>query len=164
MKSMSRDLKGSKRLSRRAIMPSPDGAPATSVRWSPGKFLSKYLKDCDRANVLRYAGVYEGKGAIDVKFFFRNEGSPEPARILIYTIPPGAGEGVHVHRPGDSKSGSFDEFYYILSGSGEMQIEDEKIPVTAGDHVFIPNGVAHGIENNSAAGDLKVYLLAVKRD
>src|SRR5215831_14704372 len=103
------------------------------------------------------------KGAINVKFFFREEGFPNPARILIYTIPPGASEGVHIHMPGDAKSGSFDEFYYVISGSGEMEIEGEKVPVTAGDHVFAPNGVAHGIENTSANGDLKVYLLAVMR-
>jgi mannose-6-phosphate isomerase-like protein (cupin superfamily) len=114
--------------------------------------------------VSSYSGVYEGKGAIHVKFFFRKEGAPEPARILIYTIPPGASEGVHIHQPGDTKVGSFDEFYYIISGSGEMEIEGETVPVTAGDHVFIPNGVAHGIENTSATADLKVYLLAVMRD
>jgi mannose-6-phosphate isomerase-like protein (cupin superfamily) len=107
--------------------------------------------------------VYNGKGAINVKFFFREEGFPNPARILIYTIPPGTSEGVHVHMPGDAKSGSFDEFYYVISGSGEMEIEGERVLVTAGDHVFVPNGVAHGIENTSANGDLEVYLLAVMR-
>jgi mannose-6-phosphate isomerase-like protein (cupin superfamily) len=85
----------------------------------------------------------------------------DQANVLSY---PGVYEGVHLHRPGDAKFGSFDEFYYIISGSGEMEIEGEKVPVTAGDHVFIPNGVAHGIENTSAEGDLKVYLLAVMRD
>jgi oxalate decarboxylase/phosphoglucose isomerase-like protein (cupin superfamily) len=159
-KKVSRDRKRSNRLSPRAVMRSPDGASAAAVTSSPRKF----LKDCDQANVLSYPGVYEGKGAIDVKFFFRKEGAPEPARLLVYTIPPGASEGVHLHRPGDAKFGSFDEFYYIISGSGEMEIEGEKVPVTAGDHVFIPNGVAHGIENTSAEGDLKVYLLAVMRD
>jgi quercetin dioxygenase-like cupin family protein len=124
----------------------------------------KFLKDHDQANVLRRPGLYEGKGAIDVKFFFREEGAPKPALILIYTIPPGASEGVHVHKPGDAKLGSGDEFYYIISGSGEMEIEGEKVPVTAGDHIFTPNGVAHGIENTSTEADLKVYLLAVMRD
>jgi mannose-6-phosphate isomerase-like protein (cupin superfamily) len=61
-------------------------------------------------------------------------------------------------------SGQSDEFYYVISGSGEMEIDGEKVPVTAGDHIFTPNGVAHGIENTTAEGDLKVYLLAVKRD
>ena len=140
-------------------MTSPDRdspAPASSSHRG-------FLKDSDQENVLRYDRVYNGKGAINVKFFFHEEGFPNPARILIYTIPPGASEGVHIHMPGDAKSGSFDEFYYVISGSGEMEIEGEKVPVTAGDHVFAPNGVAHGIENTSANGDLKVYLLAVMR-
>jgi oxalate decarboxylase/phosphoglucose isomerase-like protein (cupin superfamily) len=121
---VSRDRKRSNRLGRRAVMPPVDGASASVS--SPSR---KFLKDCDQANVLSYPSVYEGKGAIDVKFFFRKEGAPEPARLLIYTIPPGVSEGVHAHRPGDTKFGSFDEFYYIISGSGEMEIEGEKFPV-----------------------------------
>ena len=124
-----------------------------------------YMKDHDQVNVIRrYPHVHEGKGAIDVKFFFRGEKAAEPALFLIYTIPPGASEGVHVHKPGDAELGSFDEFYYIICGSGEMEIEGERVPVKAGDHVLTPNGVSHGIENTSADGDLKVYLLAMIRD
>jgi mannose-6-phosphate isomerase-like protein (cupin superfamily) len=52
----------------------------------------------------------------------------------------------------------------LISGSGEMDIEGEKVPINAGDHVFIPNGVAHGIENTATDGDLKVYLVAIMRD
>jgi uncharacterized RmlC-like cupin family protein len=140
-------------------MTSPDRDSPTSVSSSHRTF----LKDSDQANVLRRDRVYDGKGSINVKYFFREEGFPNPARILIYTIPPAASEGIHVHAPGDAKFGSFDEFYYVISGSGEMEIEGEKVPVAAGDHIFAPNGVAHGIENTSAEGDLKVYLLAVMR-
>jgi mannose-6-phosphate isomerase-like protein (cupin superfamily) len=146
--------------SRQKALPSSGGTLGTSVTSSSRRF----LKDSDQANILPYTRVYEGKGTIEVKFFFREEGAPNPARLLIYTIPPGASEGVHVHKPGDAKLGSFDEFYYIISGSGEMEIGGERVPVTAGDHVFTPNGIAHGIENTSAEGDLKVYLLAVMRD
>lgn len=59
--------------------------------------------------------------------------------------------------------GSFDEFYYILSGSGEMEIDGRRVPVKAGDHIFTPNGVAHGIENTSIGENLKVYLVAMRR-
>jgi mannose-6-phosphate isomerase-like protein (cupin superfamily) len=52
----------------------------------------------------------------------------------------GASEGVHTHKPQDASLGSFDEFYYIVSGSGEMQIDGQKVPVRPGDHVFTPNG------------------------
>jgi quercetin dioxygenase-like cupin family protein len=142
-------------------MSSPDRDSPVSASASPRR---KFLKDSERANVRRLDHVYNGNGSIDVKYFFREQGFPEPARILIYTIPPGASEGIHVHTPGDAKAGSFDEFYYVISGSGKMEIDGENVPVAAGDHVFAPNGVAHGIENTSAEGDLKVYLLAVMRD
>lgn len=54
-----------------------------------------HRNDPDDADVRRYPGVHQGKGAIDVKFFFRDEGAPKPALLLIYDIPPGASEGVH---------------------------------------------------------------------
>lgn len=123
-----------------------------------------YTNDRDDSNVKPYPGVHEGKGTIGVKFFFRHEGVAKPALLLNYNIPPGASEGVHTHNPGSVEQGSFDEFYYILSGNGEMEIDGKKVPVKPGDHIFTPNGVAHGIENTSTSGDLKVYLVAMIRD
>jgi quercetin dioxygenase-like cupin family protein len=127
---------------------------------APGRFRKMGPGD----GVTSYAGVHEGKGTIDVHFFFGEDEAPKPALLLTYTIPPGASEGVHTHRPGDQQMGSFDEFYYIMEGSGEMEIEGERVPVRAGDHVFTPNGVAHGIENTAKSGNLKVYLVAMIRD
>src|SRR5262249_45336663 len=120
-----------------------------------------FRNDPDHDKLIHFPGVHEGKGAIDIKFFFRDEGSPKPALLLIYNIPPGASEGVHTHNVGDQKNGSFDEFYYILSGRGEMEIDGKKVAVAAGDHIFTPNGVSHGIENTAAEGDLRVYLVAM---
>lgn len=124
----------------------------------------KYRNDPDDAKIIHYPGVHQGKGAIDVKFFFRDEGAPKPALLLIYNIPPGASEGVHTHNVGDEKEGSFDEFYYIMSGTGEMEIAGEKVPVKPGDHIFTPNGVPHGIENTAKEAVLRVYLVAMIRD
>lgn len=123
-----------------------------------------YRNDPDHEHLLHYPGVHEGKGAINIKAFFRDDGAPKPALLLIYNIPPGASEGVHTHSRGDAKMGSFDEFYYIISGHGEMQIDGTKVAVGPGDHLFTPNGVAHGIENTSTHGDLKVYLVAITRE
>jgi mannose-6-phosphate isomerase-like protein (cupin superfamily) len=124
----------------------------------------EFTSDPDHRSLIHYPGVHGGKGAIDVKFFFREEEAPKPALLLIYNIPPGASEGVHTHNRGDIKMGSFDEFYYILSGRGDMQIDGTTVPVAPGDHIFTPNGVAHGIENTSAKDDLRVYLVAMTRD
>lgn len=40
-----------------------------------------------------------------------------------------------------------DEVYYILSGTGEMHVDDETATVSAGDAVDIPPGSAQWIEN-----------------
>jgi quercetin dioxygenase-like cupin family protein len=131
---------------------------------SPPSHPYTYRNDPDQERLIAYKGVHEGNGTIDIKFFFRDEGAPKPALLLIYNIPPGASEGVHTHNVGDQKNGSYDEFYYILSGSGEMQIDGKRVPVTAGDHIFTPNGVSHGIENTATEAVLKVYLVAMTRD
>jgi len=123
----------------------------------------KYRKEVESADITAYPGVHDGKGTIGVRFFFRTDDSPLPAVLLIYDIPPGASEGVHTHRLGDEEAGSFDEFYYIISGQGQMGIAQEIIPVKAGDNVFTPNGVPHGIENTSNEEHLKVYLIAMMR-
>ncbi len=136
---------------------------AAQTTQSPSR-LYPFRNDPDREKLIHYPGVHEGKGVIDIKFFFRDEGAAKPALLLIYNIPPGASEGVHTHNVGDQKMGSFDEFYYILSGRGEMEIDGKKVPVAAGDHIFTPNGIAHGIENTAARGDLRVYLVAMIRE
>jgi mannose-6-phosphate isomerase-like protein (cupin superfamily) len=51
-----------------------------------------------------------------------------------------------------------------MEGTGEMEIDGQKVAVNAGDQVFTPNGIAHGIENTAAQGDLKVYLVAMIRE
>ncbi|MBS0418182.1 MAG: cupin domain-containing protein [Proteobacteria bacterium] len=123
-----------------------------------------FRNDPDHERRIAYKGVHEGKGTIDIKFFFRDEGTSKPALLLIYNIPPGASEGVHTHNIGDEKNGSYDEFYYIMEGSGEMQIDGKTVPVAVGDHIFTPNGISHGIENTATTGNLKVYLVAMIRD
>ena len=122
-----------------------------------------YQLDRDSQGVIREHRSYDGNGYIDVKYFFKASESPNPAILYLYSIPPGASEGMHTHRIGDRKAGSFDEFYYVIEGSGSMQIDGKDVPVATGDHVFVPNGVAHGIENTSNSL-LRIYLVAVRRD
>lgn len=116
--------------------------------------------DNDRRNVT-HERVHEGRGVIGVKYVFENASAP--ALLITYTLPPGASEGLHTHRLGDAQLGSYDEFYYVIAGTGQMQIADQTIAIAAGDHVFVPNGVERGIENTAPAGDLKVYLVAIMR-
>ncbi|MEX2494801.1 MAG: cupin domain-containing protein [Woeseia sp.] len=128
----------------------------------PGKRDQPYLLDTEDEGVQAWANVHEGKGLIDVKVFPFERGSL-PANFLTYDIPPGASEGVHTHQLNDPVEGSFDEFYYIVSGEGQMEIGDEIVPVKAGDYVFTPIGVPHGIENTSSTTNLKVSLTFIYR-
>lgn len=153
---------GVKKLSRRTLLASAGAASFAAAQ----SFESAHGFRNDPEHVGRTRRrIHEGKGEIDVKRFFGPPDRPaKPAVLLLYDIPPGASEGVHTHNVGDVKEGSFDEFYYILSGRGEMQIDGKIVPVATGDHIFTPNGVAHGIENTSRGENLEVYLVAVMRD
>lgn len=131
-------------------------------RSAPWVRRAQFIKDAELEGMRQYGRIHEGKGTTGVKFF-RFERAPAPANFLIYDFPPGASEGVHVHRLGDRKLGAFDEYYYIVSGAGRMQIDGQDVPVQAGDHVFTPLDVHHGIENMSATENLKVFLTFIER-
>lgn len=131
-------------------------------RSTPWVRRAQFMKDAEHEGMRNYERIHEGHGSTGVKFF-RFDRAPAPANFLIYDFPPGSSEGVHVHRLGDQKLGPFDEYYYIVSGSGRMEIDGQVVPVQAGDHVFTPLDVHHGIENTSAAENLKVFLTFIER-
>jgi len=123
---------------------------------------SEYSKESE-ANVARpYSNVHGGDGTISVRFFPFDK-QPSPAHFVIYDIPPGASEGVHTHHLGDMNLGPYDEYYYIIEGRGEMPIDGQIVPVTAGDHIHTPLGVAHGIRNTMREGNLRVFLTFIAR-
>jgi len=104
-----------------------------------------------------------GPGSVAVRHF-RFDGAGAPARFLILDIPPGAAEGVHTHRADDANGiGAYDEFYYIISGSGLMTLGSETFAVTAGDYVHAPLDVPRGLANT---GDcpLKVHMTVILRE
>jgi mannose-6-phosphate isomerase-like protein (cupin superfamily) len=51
-----------------------------------------------------------------------------------------------------------DEFYYIISGSGRMVLDDDEIEVHEGVVVYVPRGVRH-----KAVGDLTVLTICIPR-
>jgi mannose-6-phosphate isomerase-like protein (cupin superfamily) len=106
--------------------------------------------------------MHGGKGLIDVKYFFDADDRTRPALLLQYDIPPGASEGVHTHDR-EVAEGPWDEFYYIVAGTGQMTIDGERLAVREGDNVHTPLGVAHGIENTSTEARLRVFLVALNR-
>ena len=114
----------------------------------------------DTSELVQYGPLYDGQGQLRIRKFEFGQAAL-PANFLLYDIPPGASEGVHVHETG-SPLGAYEEFYFIVSGRGEMQINGERIPVKPGDHVFVPLGASRGIENTSSA-DLRVLLTYILR-
>ena len=55
-------------------------------------------------------------------------------------IPPGVGIPVHVH---DRE----EEILFFHEGSGELEVDGEKFPITPGMSVFFPLNVPHGLRN-----------------
>ena len=51
-----------------------------------------------------------------------------------------------------------DGFYYVLSGSGRMSLDDAEIELHEGVAVYVPRGVKH-----RAWGDLKVLVVCIPR-
>lgn len=65
------------------------------------------------------------------------------------TIAPGESTIRHHHRVSE-------EIYYLVSGTGEMEIDGERVPVAVGDAILIPPGAWHQI---TATGDEPLRLL-----
>jgi quercetin dioxygenase-like cupin family protein len=64
----------------------------------------------------------------------------------------GASLGYSVFTPGtvtDPVSHETEEVAYVLSGSGELRLDDRAVPFKAGDGLFIPAGVWHAVANTS---------------
>ncbi len=66
---------------------------------------------------------------------------------------PGASFPRHTH-PGE-------EIIYVLSGTIEYEVAGGLVTVSAGDVLFVPNGVTHAARNvgNSPAAELATYVL-----
>jgi hypothetical protein len=87
-----------------------------------------FSKESEARVARSFPNVHGGNGTISVRYFpFDN--APSPAHFVIYEIPPGASEGVHTHHLGDMTLGPYDEYYYVIEGQGEMQIDGTPSPL-----------------------------------
>ena len=139
---------------------------AGSAIAAAGDFLAAHARETaaaliDRADLgPRSLRMHDGRGLIEVKFFFEPERPARPALFLQYDIPPSASEGVHTHGAGRPE-GAWDEYYYIATGEGQMTLEGRTVPVRASDTIHTPLGVAHGIENTSRDQHLRACRWAI---
>lgn len=67
--------------------------------------------------------------------------SVEKQSLAEATLPPGGATERHYHKTSE-------ELYFILEGSGNMEIEGEAQKVGVGDAILIPNGKWHQITAN----------------
>ncbi len=47
-----------------------------------------------------------------------------------------------------------DEIYYILSGSGKLQLDENIIDIASGEVIFIPAGCFHALDNRESKEDM----------
>ncbi len=73
----------------------------------------------------------------------------------IAEIPPGARLLLHHHEP--------DETYYIVSGRGQMEIEDQARAVGPGCAIYIPSNARHAIQCTGAEPLVFVFSFAQDR-
>jgi len=54
-----------------------------------------------------------------------------------------------------------EEIYFIMSGEGEMTLDDETRHVATGDAIWIPTGSRHGL-SNTGKGDCIILVVAAQ--
>jgi len=70
--------------------------------------------------------------------------------LQVSDVPIGSEQPIHNHEP--------EQCYYIIKGKGLMLIEHESKEVAAGDAIFIPSNLKHGIKN--IGDDVLEYITA----
>lgn len=119
---------------------------------------------------------FHGGEGIVVRHGLLNEDSRQASKIQLWTLLPGASEGVHVHldegmeMPKDAPcivqedAPCLEELYICLRGSGSVNLirEDgtaEDVPFVAGDVVNVPAGLPHGVTNTDAHESLQCLIM-----
>lgn len=83
------------------------------------------------------AGTHNGGGStVGYSFFSKADGLKMVFRKRV--LHPGSAIGYHLQKE--------DEIYYIISGTGEMQMNGESFPVNAGDAILTRPGSSHGLK------------------
>ena len=79
----------------------------------------------------------------------------ESGRLLVGTnaFEPGQSHALHAHA-------GMDKMYYVLEGEGEFLLDGRTVAMKSGDLLVAPEGVPHGINNNSSRRLLVLAVLA----
>lgn len=79
----------------------------------------------------------------------------ESGRLLVglNAFEPGQDHALHAHA-------GMDKMYFVLEGRGRFLLEGRELEMTAGDMLVAPEGVPHGVRNDSGARLLLMAVLA----
>ncbi|WP_300264996.1 cupin domain-containing protein [Microbacterium sp.] len=97
--------------------------------------------------------LYKGAGRVGIEWYFK-ETTQLPASVMLYHLEPGAEEGEHFHLEGEEDSCSIesqDEIYVVTVGEVVITSGDERRTLRAGDAFYAPEGMRHGVRNESDA-------------
>ena len=118
---------------------------STSKRNDPPGYILEHEKDI----AVEQPGPHNGGGMSTAYSFFSNAPGYKIAfrkRALL----PGAAIGYHLQEE--------DEVYYVLSGTGEMEMNGKTFPVKAGDAVLTRPGSSHGLKQ-TGKDDLVIFIV-----
>ncbi|MGE0591706.1 MAG: cupin domain-containing protein [Vicinamibacterales bacterium] len=79
----------------------------------------------------------------------------ESDRLLVglNAFEPGQEHAVHSHA-------GMDKLYYVIDGAGTFLMSGRELPMRAGEMLVAPDGVPHGVRNDSTARLLVLVVLA----
>jgi quercetin dioxygenase-like cupin family protein len=79
----------------------------------------------------------------------------ESAHLLVglNAFEPGQSHALHAHA-------GMDKAYFVIEGEGLFLLEGQELPMRAGDLLVAPEGVPHGVRNDSGARLLVMAMLA----
>ena len=100
------------------------------------------------------SNCHDGEGTISVVDIFDKFSSK--IQFLHYTVlPPGTSIGSHKH-------GDDEEFYFVIEGSGEMELDGTNHTVKTGDVILNKPFGTHGLRNTSLTSELRLLVFEVK--
>lgn len=100
--------------------------------------------------------AHDGEGSLQkVRAFEAGDFATGLDFIDYVIVPPQTTIGVHRH-------GDNEEIYFIVSGCGQMTLEERQVAVQAGDVVVNGCGGQHGLVNDSDA-EMRVFIFQVSK-
>ncbi|HWD90030.1 MAG TPA: cupin domain-containing protein [Mucilaginibacter sp.] len=107
-----------------------------------------YILEHERDIAKNEPGTHNGGGStIGYSFFAKADSLKLTFRKRV--LHPGSAIGYHLQKE--------DEVYYIISGTGEMQMNGKTFPVKAGDAILTRPGSSHGLKQ-SGKDDLVIII------